>query len=30
MWTVKTKILFVLYKVFASWLPKEQSESDRT
>ena len=22
MWTVKTKILFVLYKVFASWLPK--------
>ena len=22
MWTLKTKILFVLYKVFASWLPK--------
>ena len=22
MWTIKTKTLFVLYKVFASWLPK--------
>ena len=22
MWTIRTKILFVLYKVFASWLPK--------
>ena len=22
MWTVKTKILFVLYRAFASWLPK--------
>lgn len=22
MWTIKTKILFILYKVFASWLPK--------
>lgn len=22
MWTIKTKILFVLYRMFASWLPK--------